>query len=69
MGVYCYEPVTIEKDRIVSVPSYMTTPIETITLSESADTLALGASFKQCAIRVKQANGQLSEIEGLPKER
>jgi hypothetical protein len=61
---YC-EPVIIEKDRIVHVPEYMTTPVEIIDISENFDVYELGAAYSQQRTRTIQCNGQLAEIAGL----
>ena len=57
-------------DRYVPLPTYLTAPVEDVTRANLAipsdvDTYELGAAFKQCRVRIHQANGQLKELREL----
>ena len=55
------------RDRYVSVPAELTTPVEIVTLSDDFDVYALGVAYKAQRVRAMQCNGQLVEIAGLGK--
>lgn len=60
-----YKTVEVVRDRIVSVPEWMTQPVEIIELSPDFDLPELGAAYKAQKVRAEQCNGQLAEIAGL----
>lgn len=60
--VVVYRTVEVVRDRYVALPGHLVSPVEEVALPGIVDTIALGAAFKQCRIRVRQANGQLVEI-------
>jgi hypothetical protein len=63
-----YRTVEIVRDRYVSVPEWMTAPVEIVELSQDFDLPELGAAYKSQRIRALQCNGQLAEIRDINED-
>jgi hypothetical protein len=63
-----YRTVEIVRDRYVSVPEWMTAPVEIVELSADFDLPELGAAYKSQRIRAQQCNGQLVAIAKLREQ-
>lgn len=62
-----YETRTVYQDKIVPVPEHMLPAVEVPELEYGSDTYALAAAFKQCKIRLQQANGLLDGVRSLER--
>jgi len=62
-----YRTVEVVRDRYMSVPTWMTMPVEIIELSAYFDLYELGAVSKAIGVRLDQCNGQLAKIAELAK--